>query len=503
MKVPVTITACARTSAAQTTANMSPALLARYPNIVMTFSGHIFGDGAETDITYNQYGEPVFQFLVNYQNGVSREITGNGVESRGSNGGNGAIRLITIDPDNNRITTETYFTAFDDYLDGFRTKPELDRNGLTGYYRGHQEVFENVYVGAGQARAMADAGDDIVADAATGASKASVKLSAARSLLSGDIQKFVWTDKNGDVVADGKEAAADLSLGKHKLTLTATDANGVKTIDTVDVLVRGDRTLLIENFNDGKADGWATDFGATDGSTGNFLLKGTVFSRSTTTEGLDAPEAALFDQSDATANKLVYIGAQSAGWSNYVFEATLTQLDNDAIGVYFYYKDANNYYRFTMDGEANRRQLVKVSEGNAVVLASVNEGVQYNMELPLTVSVVGGVINVFLGDKNVFGGPVVDATSPLLGGTVGVYSSGQRASVFDDIVVTRAVTTAKAGIDQRVYDLDGDGKASVTLDASSSFGPEQLTGFVWTDLDGNVVATGKRSTSPLMRASTG
>ena len=82
----------------------------------MTFSGHIFGDGAETNITYNQYGEPVFQFLVNYQNGVSREITGNGNEAKGNNGGNGAIRLITIDPDNNRISTETYFTGFDDYL---------------------------------------------------------------------------------------------------------------------------------------------------------------------------------------------------------------------------------------------------------------------------------------------------------------------------------------------------------------------------------------------------
>ncbi|MBW9079234.1 tandem-95 repeat protein [Rhizobium pusense] len=467
-------------------------LLSRYPNIVMTFSGHIFGDGAETDITYNQYGEPVFQFLVNYQNGVSREITGNGIESRGNNGGNGAIRLITIDPDNNRISTETYFTAFDDYLDGYRSKPEIDRNGLTGYYRGHQEVFENVYVGAGKARAMADAGDDIVASAATGASKASVNLSAAKSLLSADIKKFVWTDKIGDVVAEGKEAVADLSLGKHKLTLTATDANGVKTTDKIDVLVRGDRTLLVENFNDGKADGWATNFGATDGNTGNFLLKGTVFSRSSTTDGLAAPEAALFDQSDATGNKLVYIGGQSAGWSDYVLEATLIQLDNDAIGVYFYYKDANNYYRFSMDGETNRRQLIKVSGGNEVLLASVNEGVQYNIELPLTVSVVGGVINVFLGDKNVFGGPVVDATSPLSGGTVGVYSSGQRASVFDDIVVTRAVTTAKAGIDQRVYDLDGDGKASVTLDASGSFGPEHLTGFVWTDLDGNVVATGKK-----------
>lgn len=468
------------------------ALLSRYPNIVMTFSGHIFGDGAETDITYNQYGEPVFQFLVNYQNGVSREITGNGVESRGSNGGNGAIRLITIDPDNNRITTETYFTAFDDYLDGYRTKPELDRDGLTGYYRGHQEVFENVYVGSGQARAMADAGDDIVANAATGASSASVQLSAAKSLRPGDVQSFVWTDKNGDVVAKGKEATADLALGKHKLTLTATDVNGAETRDTVDVLVRGDRTLLVENFNDGKADGWATDFGGTDGYTGRFLLKGTVFSRSATNDGLDAPEAALFDQSDATGNKLVYIGAQSAGWSDYVFEATLTQLDNDAIGVLFYYKDANNYYRFTLDGETNRRQLVKVENGNMTLLASVNEGTPYNMEIPLTVAVVGGTINVFMGDRNVFGGPVVDATSPLSGGTVGVYSSGQRASVFDDIVVTRVGTTAKAGIDQRVYDIDGDGKASVTLDASGSFGAEQLTGFVWTDLDGNIVATGKK-----------
>ncbi|MDA5635158.1 MULTISPECIES: Ig-like domain-containing protein [Rhizobium/Agrobacterium group] len=469
------------------------ALLSRYPNIVMTFSGHIFGDGAETDITYNQYGEPVFQFLVNYQNGVSREITGNGVESRGNNGGNGAMRLITIDPDNNRITTETYFTAFDDYLDGYRTKPELDRDGLTGYYRGHQEVFENVHVGHGTARAMAEAGDDIVANASTGASSAAVSLSAAKSLLAGEIQSFVWTNKNGDVVAEGREASVDLALGKHKLTLTATDANGVKTTDKVDVLVRGDRTLLIENFNDGKADGWATDFGAADGNTGRFLLKGTVFSRPTATAGLAAPEAALFDQSDAAGNKLVYIGAQSATWNDYVFEATLTQLDNDAMGVYFYYKDANNYYRFAMDGETNRRQLVKVADGKSVVLAEVKEGTPYNMEIPLTVAMVGGSINVFLGDKNVFGGPVVDTNAPLSGGTVGVYSSGQRASVFDDIVVTKAVTTAKAGIDQRTYDIDGDGKASVTLDASGSFGPEQLTDFTWTDLKGNVVATGKKA----------
>ncbi|MEI2301279.1 Ig-like domain-containing protein [Ensifer sp. MJa1] len=470
---------------------VSRELLARYPNIVMTFSGHIFGDGAETDITYNQYGEPVFQFLVNYQNGVSREITGNGNEAKGNNGGNGAIRLITIDPDNNRISTETYFTGFDDYLDGFRLKPELDRDGLTGYYRGHQEVFENIDVSGGKARAMAEAGDDIIADAASGASSANVALSGAKSLLPASVKSWVWTNENGDVVAEGKQASAELALGKHKLTLTTTDVNGLKTSDTVDVIVRGDRTLLVETFNDGNANGWATEIGAANGNIGNFLLKGTVFSRPTETGGLAAPEAALFDQSDAARNKLVFIGDGSANWKDYVFEASLTQLDNDTIGVLFYYKDANNHYRFTLDGETNRRQLVKVANGVETVIASVNEGSPYNMEIPLTVAVTGNVINVFLGDKNVFGGPITDATQPLQGGTVGLYSSGQRTSVFDDIVVTRADTTAKAGIDQRTYDIDGDGKASVTLDASGSFGPKQLIDYVWTDLAGNVVATGK------------
>ncbi|GGA99633.1 rhizobiocin/RTX toxin [Brucella endophytica] len=476
---------------------VSRELLARYPNIVMTFSGHIFGDGAETDITYNQYGEPVFQFLVNYQNGVSREITGNGDESKGNNGGNGAIRLITIDPDNDRITTETYFTAFDDYLDGFRSKPELDRDGLTGYYRGHEEVFNNVNVSGGKARAMADAGDDIVAEAPAGSTLADVTLSGAKSMLPGSVKSWIWTDENGDVVAEGRDPTARLDIGKHKLTLTATDVNGVKTTDTVDVIVRGERTLLVETFNDGNAHGWSTDVDGANGATGNFLLKGTVFSRPAATGGLAAPEAALFDQSDAAGNKLVYTGPGSTAWSDYVFETTLTQLDNDTIGVLFYYKDAKNHYRFTLDGETNRRQLIKVADGVETVLASVKEGSPYNMEIPLLVAVTGNTINVFLGDKNVFAGPVVDASAPLTGGTVGLYSSGQRSSVFDDIVVTRADTTAKAGIDQRLYDTDGNGKALATLDASGSFAGKTIVNYVWTDLAGNVIATGKTATVDL------
>ncbi|MGX5735212.1 family 16 glycoside hydrolase [Bosea thiooxidans] len=942
-------------------------LLAKYPNISMTFSGHIFGDGAETDVSYSQYGNPVYQFLVNYQNGISREITGNGNPALGNNGGNGAIRLVVVDPDNNTVSTETYFTEFDDYLDGYRVKPELDRDGLTGEYRGHQETFTDVDFGAPELYAMAKAGDDLQATAATGQDKASVHLDASKSLNpKSEALTYSWTDKNGDVVATGANPTVNLGLGKHELTLTVTDPAGVKTTDQVVVIVEGDATLLVETFNDGDAQGWTRpgqvatvstgttadfgipglpgsepptpatddyayvpkanasqglklvagfdlpegkttlasysvvfdlyvpsagagnytgllqiDGGATnadaelflkksgsaagigtlqnyqgtfsfdawrrvavtftqnsdgsvtigkyidgtlagsqivdagaaaryqldpakgltlladddgetsnayissvlvtdhvftpaevaamggakaggilneapsensvqfdfnagnaapsfgegtlapqggqqvtydsaqdfpipalpvpavagsdedaavtfipklansqaliltpaqplptgvyvvssytmafdilvpgsgasgytalfqtnaanaddadlfiknnnngtggigiggvypgafhydqwqrvvirvvdtgdsvtiskfidgvlvgsqsmdddryaidlakgvllftdeDGETsnlyvssflfsdkvytdqeiadlggvtvggivdeqpteysvqidfsqpgmadewgnasvvagqvgssgvGNFLVKGTVASRPEEIDSMPAPEGALYDQSDAAGNMLVWGASEAKNWSDYVYEIGLTSMDNDGIGVVFYYQDEKNYYRFSLNGETNRRELVKVKDGVQTVLASTVGGLQFNVELDLKIAVSDGRIDIFLGDRSVFDGPVLDETNPLTHGTIGVYSSEQRSSIFDDVVVTRMDLTAHAGENERAYDVDGDGKANVTLDAGSSFGRSAITSYVWTDKDGNVVATGK------------
>ncbi|MCA1952839.1 MAG: metallophosphoesterase, partial [Hyphomicrobiales bacterium] len=700
-------------------------LLAKYPNISMTFSGHIFGDGAETNVSYSQYGNPVFEMLVNYQNGISREITGNGNEALGNRGGNGAIRLVVVDPANNSISTETYFTEFDDYLDGYRVKPELDRDGLTGEYRGHQDTFENVDVGAPDLFAMAKAGDDLVVEAGEGADTAQVMLDASRSLNpKSEALTYTWTDKNGDIVATGAKPAVELGLGKHELTLTITDPNGVKSTDNVLVIVRGEETLLVETFNDGDAAGWSsgpkqgveivvgdaagfgipelgagdkvafvpalsnaekffltplpgvpsgtiitsysliydlyvpkataahftalfqTDIGnASDGelfirsnadgtggigisgnypgafqydawqrlaftfadngngsmtlskfingalvgtqivaadrfgldiskgalmfsdedgensplyvssllvtdkvyspaeiaalggpvaggiaptpptiystqfdfttpnlaptygpatlgltqggATGAFLLKGTVFSRPDAEAGLPAPEAALWDMSDSAGNKLVWTGEGSETWSDYVFEASLTSMDNDTIGLVFYYQDDENHYRFTMDGESNRRQLVKVQDGVETVLAEAHMGYQFNVELKLKIAIVDNAINVFLGDRNVFGGPVVDAANPLEGGTIGLYSSGQRSSIFDNIAVTRADLAAHAGEDQRLFDRDGDGKVEVTLDGDGSFGLADIVSWRWTDAQGKEIATGANPTVAL------
>ncbi|WP_374382351.1 hypothetical protein [Dongia sp.] len=701
-------------------------LLSKYPNITFTFSGHIFGDGAETDVVESQYGTPTFQMLVNYQNGVSREITGNGDESLGNRGGNGAIRLVTIDPDNNRVTTETYFTEFDDYLDGYRVKPELDRDGLTGYYRGHQEVFENVDLGTPLVLAQARAGDDLFVHAPNGSDKALVSLDASQTLdPKHDIVSYEWLDEDGNVIATGATPQVELDLGQHHLTLRVTDSEGYVTTDKFLTVVEGEKTLLVENFNDGNADGWvkptqdgsdvltidtpaalgipavpggndtvalinalppsqklvvnpnlglpagykvpeyslvfdiliptthngytslfqlntnnnddgdffvkdigggqggigisgtypagftygvwqrvavtfsdngdgtltmskyiegvkigtqtvdaarfsldagtglllftdedgetsdiyvnsvlvtdklfsdaeiatlgtakaggilasaptpasvqfdfnnetlAPTFGAASltvgegGATGNFIVKGTVFSRDAAEAGMPAPEGSLYDQSDTDGNILVWGDAAAKNWHDYVFEAGIRSTDNDGVGVVFYYTDANNYYRLELNAETNTHELVKVQNGVETVLASENGGYRFNADMTLKVAVVGNEISVFVDNKALFDGPVTDATSPLSKGTVGIYSDEQKATIFDNITVNQVTLEAHAGDDQRIIDLDGDGSVSVTLDAGSTFGKDPISQYVWKDADGNVLATGANPTVTL------
>ncbi|NKC33460.1 LamG-like jellyroll fold domain-containing protein [Falsiroseomonas selenitidurans] len=232
-------------------------LLAKYPNITFTFSGHIFGDGAETNVSYSQHGNAIIESLVNYQNGISREITGNGDESLGGRGGNGAMRLVVVDPDNDRISTETYFTEFDDYLDGYRTKEELDRDGLTGPYRGHEEVFTDMDVGTPDLRAQAKAGDDLFLSAPNARGLANVTLDGSRTLdPAADIVSHIWYDAEGHAIARGEVAEVQLGAGRHHLTLAVTDAEGRVTTDEKLVLVAGPGNLLTDNFNDGNMDGW-------------------------------------------------------------------------------------------------------------------------------------------------------------------------------------------------------------------------------------------------------
>ena len=230
---------------------MYRALVQKYPNISFTFSGHIFGDGAETLVSYNQYGQPVYQMMVNYQDGVASEITGNGNSAAGGNGGNGAIRLIVIDPENGTMSTETYFVNFDEYLSGGRENGEL-----AGQYLGQQETYQADLTTPDLVH-VAKAGNDIQVKA-EGTSAVTVTLHGEATLnpAAADDLAYVWKDEDGHVVATGATPDIDLAPGNHRFVLEVTDGEGRLSSDSVMVQVGNAATLLMDNFNDGDAAGW-------------------------------------------------------------------------------------------------------------------------------------------------------------------------------------------------------------------------------------------------------
>lgn len=245
-------------------------LVKPYGNVTFTFSGHIFGDGAETLESYDDFGNPVYQMLVNYQNGVANEI-------QHGNGGSGAIRLVTIDPENNQAYTSTYFALTDSYLSDDRGET-LDRDGLDGPYRGQEETL-SLDLSAPALHAIAKAGNDLFVTT-EGNGDAQVTLQGAALNPGEDAGlHYVWKDADGNVVAEGATPTLELPAGRHFLTLEVTGSTGAVSRDAVQVIVANDSTLLVDSFNDGDAQGWgrgsiAVEPVATHGSTDSFGIAG-------------------------------------------------------------------------------------------------------------------------------------------------------------------------------------------------------------------------------------
>ncbi|MDO5706926.1 MAG: metallophosphoesterase, partial [Paracoccus sp. (in: a-proteobacteria)] len=113
--------------------DMWDTLLSKHGNVSMMFSGHVFGDGAETQVRYGEHGNAVFQIFVNYQNGVAQVAQSAGDPSVPGNGGNGAMRIVIVDPDNKTMSTETYYAHLDRFMTASRGDPEPSRDGSGSY----------------------------------------------------------------------------------------------------------------------------------------------------------------------------------------------------------------------------------------------------------------------------------------------------------------------------------------------------------------------------------
>ncbi|MDK2970622.1 MAG: hypothetical protein PWP23_377 [Candidatus Sumerlaeota bacterium] len=81
-------------------------MVRRHENIFLVLSGHILNDGKGRLTSTNEHGSPVHQVLANYQ--------------MLPDGGEGWLRIITIDPAANQITMKTYSP----WLDRFATDEE-------------------------------------------------------------------------------------------------------------------------------------------------------------------------------------------------------------------------------------------------------------------------------------------------------------------------------------------------------------------------------------------
>ena len=364
---------------------------------------------------------------------------------------------------------------------------------LTGALREHQETINDIDLGGQPAYQFhAEAGDDqvLVADA-SGA--ASVRLDAGGTVDKLDqIQSFEWFNQDGERVAKGPSADLDLEAGVHQLTLKVSDEKGTASTDTIKIAIMDAATLLHESFDDGGSSDWQLP------GSGGWQVAGSFASRSAQTEAIAAPEGAMraFDGGSGIA---LWAGEGSVEWSDYTISANLTAEDQKAFGLVAYYQDADNYYRLSFDIADNERLLIKVQDGEETVLARETKTSPFDRAMPVELAVSDGKLFASLDGEALFDGPVED-TSPLSGGTIGLYSEGQRQVFFDDIFVETNRPIADAGKSIRLIDEDGDGFSRVQLSALSSFGLEETTSATWSE-EGRVLATGTETSVALVTGS--
>ena len=209
----------------------------KYPNITFTFNGHNFMGGAETVVSEAAGDNPVLQMFVNYQNGAWA-----GPEGVGTNGGNGAMRLVVIDPDNDRITTHTKLVELDSYFAAF---PD------------HQEVFEGIDVGTPEQIAIAKAGETLIV--AGDGIEAAVALDPSATIGATTGATFAWFKADGEKLGEtsGAPLEVDLQTGANRLVLVVSDQNGNVSTDEKVVIVEAPQALLSETFDDGDLSGWS------------------------------------------------------------------------------------------------------------------------------------------------------------------------------------------------------------------------------------------------------
>ncbi len=82
-------------------------LVKKHPNTRFVFSGHVLNTGVGTLVSFNEAGNPVYQMLANFQEGVKGSVMG----------GNGWLRILDMDFKKRSVTVTTYSPFVNQYMD--------------------------------------------------------------------------------------------------------------------------------------------------------------------------------------------------------------------------------------------------------------------------------------------------------------------------------------------------------------------------------------------------
>lgn len=131
---------------------------------------------------------------------------------------------------------------------------------------------------------------------------------------------------------------------------------------------------------------------------------------------------------------------QPAGWTDYRLSVYLRSAGDGAIGVVFRYRDANNYYRLSLDRKRKFRRLVRVANGAHTILKQDDFTYEQQLDYLITIEAIGSGLRVYQDGALVF--DVTDATHTQ--GCIGLYCYENPGARFSDVSVHDFRQTAPA-----------------------------------------------------------
>ncbi|MCA1800852.1 MAG: T9SS type A sorting domain-containing protein [Rhodothermaceae bacterium] len=123
-------------------------------------------------------------------------------------------------------------------------------------------------------------------------------------------------------------------------------------------------------------------------------------------------------------------------WDDYLLDVDFRSTDNDGIGAFFRYEDADNFYLFYWREEIGHRALKKFVDGVETDLIADTAYYENNRWYNLKIEATGPELTVWLDDELLY--EVTDST--FTGGKAGVYCWANQSSYWDNFSVSRTNT---------------------------------------------------------------